>query len=135
MLFIFALPIVQIVLFCLAIGKDPVGLKLAIVNNELNSSMQQCIPGIGCDTTLLSCRYLQYLQKKTIQLLPYDNDEDAVSAVTKGWTWGSITFPSNYSAALMARIDYGKDAETWDINSAEMKITMDMSSECLNELE
>lgn len=35
MLFIFALPVMQVILFCLAIGRDPTGLKLAIVNNEM----------------------------------------------------------------------------------------------------
>lgn len=35
MLFIFALPVMQVILFCLAIGRDPTGLKLAVVNNEM----------------------------------------------------------------------------------------------------
>lgn len=132
MLFIIALPVAQIVIFCLSIGKNPVGLKIAIVNNELNSSMQPCIPSTGCDWSLLSCRYLQYLEKKTINLLPYDNDEEADNAVRNGWAWGAITFPSNYSDALMARIDYGRNAEDWDIEYAEMKVVMDMSSKLLN---
>ncbi|KAL6262618.1 hypothetical protein P5V15_005411 [Pogonomyrmex californicus] len=134
MLFIIGLPVAQILLFCISIGKDPVGLKLAIVNNELNNSMQPCIPRIGCDWTLLSCRYLQHLQKKTIKLLPYDTDEEAQHAVEKGWAWGAITFPYNYSDALMARIDYGRDAEDWDVNFAEMKIVMDMSNQQIGQL-
>ncbi|XP_070154706.1 ABC transporter G family member 20 isoform X1 [Polyergus mexicanus] len=134
MLFIIALPVAQIVLFCLAIGKNPVGLKIAIVNNELNSSMQPCIPSTRCDWSLLSCRYLQYLQKKTIKLLPYDNDEEAENAVKNGWAWGAIMFPSNYSDALMARIDYGKNAEDWDIEHAEMRVVMDMSNQQIGQL-
>lgn len=35
MLFIFALPVMQVILFCLAIGRDPTGLKMAVVNNEM----------------------------------------------------------------------------------------------------
>ncbi|KAL6445739.1 hypothetical protein ACFW04_000898 [Cataglyphis niger] len=134
MLFIIALPVVQIVLFCLSIGKNPVGLKMAIVNNELNSSMQPCIASTGCDWSLLSCRYLQHLQKKTINLLPYDNDEEASNAVKNGWAWGAITFPSNYSEALMARIDYGRNAEDWDIEYAEMKVIMDMSNQQIGQM-
>lgn len=105
---------------------------MAIVNNELNSSMQPCIATTGCDWSLLSCRYLQHLQKKTINLLPYDNDEEASNAVKNGWAWGAITFSSNYSDALMARIDYGRNADDWDIEYSEMKIIMDMSSKLLN---
>lgn len=128
MMFIIGLPVAQIILFCFSIGKDPVGLKLAIVNNELNNSMQPCIPSIGCDWSLLSCRYLQYLEKKTLKFLPYDTEEEARHAVTKGWAWGSIIFPSNYSESLMTRIDDGRYAEDWDINFSEMRIILDMSS-------
>lgn len=131
-MFIFGLPVGQIVLFCLSIGKDPIGLKLAIVNNELNNSMQPCIPGTGCDWSLLSCRYLEHLEKKSLWLLPYDSEDEARSAVTKGWAWGVITFPSNYSDALMARVDYGRDTAEWDVNFSEMKIVLDMSSKYLN---
>lgn len=135
MLFIIGLPVAQIIIFCISIGKDPIGLKLAIVNNELNNSMEPCIPGTGCDSSQLSCRYLQHLQKKTIQFIPYDSEEEARNAVTKGWAWGAMMFPSNYSQALMARIDYGRNAESWDINYGEVQIVMDMSSKSLNELE
>ncbi|KMQ88436.1 abc transporter g family member 20 [Lasius niger] len=134
MLFIIALPVAQIIIFCLSIGKDPVGLKLAIVNNELNSSMQPCIPTIGCDWSLLSCRYLQHLQKKTINLLPHDNDDEARNAVKRGWAWGAITFPSNYSDALKARIDYGRNAEEWDVEFSEMIVVLDMSNQQIGQL-
>lgn len=36
MLFIFALPVMQVILFCLAIGRDPTGLRMAVVNSEMN---------------------------------------------------------------------------------------------------
>lgn len=39
MLFIFALPVMQVILFCLAIGRDPTGLKMAIVNQEINGGV------------------------------------------------------------------------------------------------
>jgi len=127
MLFIIGLPVAQIILFCISIGKDPVGLKVAIINNELNSSMQPCIPTIGCDWTLLSCRYLQQLQKRNEKFLPYDDEKDGRNAVEKGWAWASITFPSNYSDALRTRIEDGRYAADWDIEFANMQIVMDMS--------
>jgi len=127
MLFIIGLPVAQIFLFCISIGKDPVGLKVAIINNELNSSMQSCIPPTGCEWTLLSCRYLHHLQKRTEKFLPYDDEEDGRNAVRNGWAWASITFPSNYSDALRARIEDGRYAADWDVEYAEMQIVMDMS--------
>ena len=129
MLFIIGLPVVQIILFCVSIGKDPTGLRLAIVNNELNASSQPCIPTMGCDLTLLSCRFLKHLEKRSVVYLPYDTDEEARHAVTKGWAWGAIMFPGNYSEALMERIDSGKDADEYSIIYADMDVVMDMSSE------
>lgn len=66
MMFILGLPVIQIVLFCYAIGHDPVGLKLAVANHELSEQMisqQFCPVGIGCNQTMLSCRYLDMLVK------------------------------------------------------------------------
>lgn len=41
MLFIFALPVMQVILFCLAIGRDPQGLNIAIVNGEMNDTVSR----------------------------------------------------------------------------------------------
>lgn len=130
MAFIIGLPVAQITLFCFAIGKDPVGLHLAVVNNELNNSMEPCIPTTGCEWSLLSCRYLHHLGKRTLIFSSYDSDEEARAAVEKGSAWAAITFPSNYSSSLMARIDDGRYAADWDVEFSEMKIVMDMSSKC-----
>ena len=66
MLFIFALPVMQVILFCLAIGRDPIGLHLAVVNHELNQSGGICEYNDGCSFKMLSCRYLQHLDNVTI---------------------------------------------------------------------
>lgn len=39
MLFIFALPVMQVILFCLAIGREPSGLRIAIANGEMNDTI------------------------------------------------------------------------------------------------
>lgn len=66
MLFIVGLPVVQILLFCYAIGHDPTGLKLAVANHEMTEEMimqQFCPVHTGCNQTMLSCRYLDMLVK------------------------------------------------------------------------
>lgn len=60
MMFIVGLPVAQIVLFCLSIGKDPYGLHLAIVNHETNN--KTCPPTNTCDLTQLSCQYLYQIE-------------------------------------------------------------------------
>ena len=131
MAFIIGLPVAQIILFCVSIGHDPVGLRMAIVNNELNDSMEPCIATPGCDYTRLSCRFLDHLTKRTVVLLPYDDEDKSVNAVERGWAWGAISFPSNYSQSLKARMNDGIHVTEWDSLSAEMNVVMDMSSKHL----
>ncbi|KAI4501773.1 hypothetical protein M0802_003108 [Mischocyttarus mexicanus] len=129
MAFIIGLPVIQIVIFCLSIGKDPINLRFALVNKELNSSMNECIPTIGCNTTLLSCRFLSHLKNKSVVFLPYDTQEEAEYAVKKGWAWGVMSFPDNYSKAIVSRIENGKDADDWDLVFSDIGVTMDMSDQ------
>lgn len=60
MMFIVGLPVAQIVLFCLSVGKDPYGLHLAIVNHETNN--KTCPPTGSCDLTQLSCQFLHQIE-------------------------------------------------------------------------
>lgn len=70
MAFIIGLPVAQTILFCLAIGHDPTGLKLTVVNEELGPANLSTCQGHGknhdCNSTLLSCSYLQFLEDKTL---------------------------------------------------------------------
>ena len=65
MLFIVGLPVAQIIIFCLSIGHDPVGLKVAILNNEVNSTaINGCLYEKGCKWERFSCRYIEFLEAK-----------------------------------------------------------------------
>ncbi|XP_076175367.1 ABC transporter G family member 23 [Ptiloglossa arizonensis] len=134
MLFIIGLPVVQIVLFCVSIGKDPVGLTLAIVNHELNNTMESCVPTVGCDWSQLSCRFLQHLEKRSVVYQPYKTEVEARNAVARGRAWAAIYFPANYSDSLAARFEEGKDADDWSIAYANMEIVMDMSNQQISQL-
>lgn len=59
MMFVVGLPVAQIVLFCLSVGRDPYGLHLAVVNHESNRTT--CPPTDSCDLTQLSCQYLHQI--------------------------------------------------------------------------
>lgn len=60
MMFIVGLPVAQIVLFCLSVGKDPYGLHLAVINHETTN--KTCPPTVSCDLTQLSCQYLRQIE-------------------------------------------------------------------------
>lgn len=126
MLFIFALPVMQVILFCLAIGRDPTGLKLAIINDEKNDSVninllkfviiynqklffhfQSCSFKPGCAYNQLGCRYLSHLNSSVIQEF-YPDVDSALNAVKSGKAWGAIYVTENFTDALVARIALGK---------------------------
>jgi hypothetical protein len=72
MAFIIGLPVAQIILFCLSIGHDPKGLQLAVSNHELSDmfiDLQECPVTKGCNYTIVSCRYLEYLKNRSIVLV------------------------------------------------------------------
>lgn len=49
-LFIFVLPVIQVILFCLAIGRDPTNLNLAIVNGEMNDTVTLNLQNLNTQT-------------------------------------------------------------------------------------
>lgn len=58
----------QVILFCLAIGRDPTGLRLAIVNHEMNFTTQECQFSEDCSFANLSCRYLSHLNDTVVKV-------------------------------------------------------------------
>lgn len=129
MLFIFALPVMQVILFCLAIGRDPTGLHLAIVNHELNGTDQVCEPASGCSFTLLSCRYLQHLKNDTLIKVNYPDPDSALEAVRLGEAWGALYFTENFTDALVARMALGRDADEETLDQSEIQVWLDMSNQ------
>lgn len=127
MLFIFALPVMQVILFCLAIGRDPTGLHLAIVNNEVSMS-GNCGFDEGCTFSNLSCRYLSHLNNSIIQDY-YPDVASAKHAVEIGDAWGALYFTENFTDALIARIALGRDADDETLDQSEIRVWLDMSNQ------
>jgi hypothetical protein len=72
MAFIIGLPVAQIILFCVAVGHDPTGLSIAVANHELSDSLlaeQKCPIYKGCNYTMLSCRYLEFLKNRSVTVV------------------------------------------------------------------
>ncbi|XP_049823696.1 ABC transporter G family member 20 isoform X3 [Aethina tumida] len=132
MLFIFALPVMQVILFCLAIGGDPKGLKLAIVNHEkpfTNLTYQECDFEPGCKFGNLSCRYLHSLNTSTMVKQYYETPEYAKEAVRRGEAWGALYFTENFTDALVARMALGKDTDEETLDQSEVRVWLDMSNQ------
>ncbi|KAK7574524.1 hypothetical protein V9T40_011715 [Parthenolecanium corni] len=137
MCFLLLLPVVQCFLFCLCIGRDPHGLKVAVVDEELENGISGChqLPSTGCNFSLpLSCRYLHQLQRRTYKLIEYTNIESAKIAVKRNKVWGLVYFSSNYTSSLVERIMENKDASELSMELSEVNIWQDMSNQYISNL-
>ncbi|KAK4876455.1 hypothetical protein RN001_012877 [Aquatica leii] len=130
MLFITLLPVAQIVLFCASIGHDPVKLNVAVFNYEAKE-VKNCNTFLECNSTSLSCTYLNYLEKKDLTLVYYKSEEDAKQAVEKGQVYASIVIKRNYTAALQTRVEDWRNSLPWDIESSEIEVYRDVSSKTI----
>ncbi|KAF5308502.1 hypothetical protein FQR65_LT06167 [Abscondita terminalis] len=127
LLFVILLPLVQMSIFCSSIGRSPSGLEVAVVNYETDNS-PNCDTTLSCNSTTLSCIYLEYLNKRGLNLVPYESDLKAVESVLKGKTYASIVIRRNYTQAFQTRIDDWRDASSWDIKASEIDILRDVTS-------
>ncbi|XP_025836183.1 ABC transporter G family member 20 [Agrilus planipennis] len=132
MLFIIGLPVAQIILFCLSIGHDPYDLPVSIVNFELDQK-EECHKGISCNSTRLSCSYLNHPFKfsanyKKLQNY-FDTINEAKDSVIRGKSWAVIIVPHNYSDALRERLEAWRYASEWDIEYSSVEVYQDKSNE------
>ncbi|XP_024080654.1 ABC transporter G family member 23 isoform X1 [Cimex lectularius] len=128
MCFIFGMPMLQIITFCLSIGKDPVGLSLAVVNNEFPGETL-CSFNTSCVIEGFSCRFLHHLSNREYKLIPFENVSDANYAVKKGWAWASISIPPHFSQMVWDKVDQGKDANDTVLDGSEIDVRVDMSNQ------
>ena len=128
MLFIFVLPVMQVILFCLAIGRDPKDLKLGVVNSEMDWESKSCPVATGCNFTQLSCRYLKFLDNSSISKQYYRDENAAMNAIRSGNVWGAIQFGTNFTENLVARVFLGKEVDDETLDLSEIRVWLDMSS-------
>lgn len=129
-LFVFLLPALQATIFCLAIGKDPTFLKMAIVNDELDPSEGRvCNYTTDCSYFMYSCRYLRFIDNDTIIQVPYQSLPDAIEATKRGEVWGVVHFGRNFTDELMVRQADGSAASNETIIASQIGVTMDFSNQ------
>lgn len=128
--FVFLMPGLQSTLFCLAIGRDPTSLKMAVVNEELDPSVGRvCNYTTDCTYSMFSCRYLRYLDNATIVQIPYQSLSDALDATLQGTVWGVIHFGPNFTEELLERQVDGNAVDKETIEGSRIGITLDWSNE------
>ncbi|EFX79372.1 ABC protein, subfamily ABCH [Daphnia pulex] len=131
-LFIYLMPPFLSTVFNATLGHDPTGLKLAIVNDELDPSQGRICSSntTDCTYSMLSCRYLHYIKDKIIQV-PYDNVSEALEAGRNGQVWGVIHFGHNFTKEFQIRQEAGDSATLENIIRSRISVNIDSSNQVI----
>lgn len=137
--FLTIVPIIQILFFYLAIGGNPIGLKLGIVDHEI-ISYQDCtnsslittfIHDDTCDLHKVSCRFLNEINDDIAIKVFYPTFEEAYADARRGNIIGIIEFASNFTESLMEVHDLPGKADEVSRSNSKMKIYLDQTNQQL----
>ncbi|VVC43850.1 Hypothetical protein CINCED_3A015312 [Cinara cedri] len=140
--FLFLLPLVQTYFFNLAIGHDPKGLSIAIVNKELQQRhIGECKPEFyqGCflnntHDVLMSCAYVEKMHSKSMKILNYNDVDTALKAVKRNDAWGLLYFPTNYTTSLAARFVNATRTSSLDVELSTVNAWIDLSNQYIGNM-
>ena len=130
LLFIFLLPAIQVVFFCVAIGQQPTGLKLGMVNQELKISGVDKCPVVlgGCSYTSLGCRIFND-GGDTVELVEYKTEVGGLADVENGELWGLIVVKANFSDVYKQRLINPTRATGQNLKDGSLSVRLDMSNQ------
>lgn len=139
MFFLTCFPIFQLVCFYVAIGGNPIGLKIGIVDSEV-SSYRECYNKSlittfahddTCDLHKISCRFINHINDSVAEKYYYDTFEEAYADAKKGNLMAVIYFAKNFTESLTEIRDDGRDANEGSFLNSEVQIFMDKSDQQL----
>jgi ABC-2 family transporter protein len=132
---IFSLTVVNLVLFSWSVGGDPKGLKIGIVNHEIEN-YADCFDDsystviyreeeYTCDLQKISCRFLKKLTNDFAIMKFYKNFDDAFKDVQTAELIGFIEFKSNFSKSQQYFLSKEVEIDENILDDREIKIYLD----------
>ncbi|XP_041985459.1 ABC transporter G family member 20 isoform X2 [Aricia agestis] len=144
LIFSLLFPFVEVVCLFMAVGHDPRDLDLAVVNEEAaltpvgydicaNKSAAYVVPSEwSCDTHLLSCWFLEEMEKRNLLAIPYNTTAEAKNAVAKRKIYGAVHFPRNFSSSLAMRVAEGR-VEDDVVDDSTISIWIDFTDQQISQ--
>lgn len=140
MIFILMFPVAQNVAFLLAVGPDPKGINLAVVNEETFTTLcpnfnnsHAAVPygDYNCHFYNMSCRFLSYIDTPMINKVKYDDLDYALDDIKHGNVVGVMYMAENFTESFESRVEDGRNVEAEVLSFSEIKVWLDMSSKYL----
>lgn len=139
MVFLLFFPIFQLVCFYVAVGGNPIGLNIAIVDDELHS-YKDCtntslittyVHDYTCDLHKVSCRFINQINDSVAIKHFYRTFDEAYADARRGKVMGVIYFARNFTESLTEIRDEGRNAVEGSFLNSEIQIYMDKSDQQL----
>ncbi|XP_026813048.1 ABC transporter G family member 23-like [Rhopalosiphum maidis] len=142
LVFLFLLPLVQTYFFNLAIGHDPKGLYIAVVNEEIQHRQSgECKPEYykGCfldnpQDVIMSCAYVEQMKTKSMNILHYNDVDTALKAVKRNDAWGLLYFPTNYTTSMAVRFVNASRTSDLDVELSTVQAWIDLSDQYIGNM-
>ncbi|CAL8104778.1 unnamed protein product [Orchesella dallaii] len=139
LIFIFFVPAIQVILICLTIGSDPKSLLLGVINPENCDYLSKNWRDIGkecpidtdaLENSTLSCFYLSNLPEESYILEKETSEFNALQRIQKGYTYGYIEFPRDYTSNVLCKFGGKFDCPSHDevIAGSNIILELDMSN-------
>ncbi|XP_074596810.1 ABC transporter G family member 20-like [Brevipalpus obovatus] len=116
--FQYILPISQVILFSYCIGGSPLGIPLAVVNQEMNPD--------------LSSNFLKGLDNQILRLVNYSDYETALRDAEQLQVRGILHIPNDFSTNFIERLFTNDDLSSSQINRSIIHLTMDTTDKLIS---
>ena len=81
----------------------------------------------GCNYTFLSCRFIDHLKKGKFVFVNYNSSQEAQSKFLHNEIQATLEFSSNYSDALVNRLENAQSTLDEDVEASELFVLVDNS--------
>lgn len=114
LLFQFLLPSIEVILFCICIGRDPFNIPVAIYNEEFSGEYSHW--------------FLDKIDNQTITQVNHDSLESALQSVKSGQAWAAMSIGGNFSQALQLRVLMAGSVDNATVDHSNVDMYLDMTS-------
>ncbi|XP_064484009.1 ABC transporter G family member 20-like [Ornithodoros turicata] len=115
LLYSFLLPSVEVMLYCIVIGKVPFNMFLAVVNED--------------NPVKYSRQFLELVDSRIMPQVNYTSLQQALDSVSKGVSYGVVHMKTNFSKGLDERFQQGYVIDQSMADASSIDVYLDMSNQ------
>ncbi|CAF1123969.1 unnamed protein product [Rotaria sp. Silwood1] len=119
LLFQFLIPVIQVALFCLCIGREPEHIPMALYNSEAIH---------GFPTGNLSLQLLNKINPEQIHFTSFNEFDKAMDVVKQGQYWGAAIIQYNFTQAIKNKL-LGFQTDPATLNASSLHLYLDMTNQ------